>query len=1395
MKIFVSSNQIELEEERRRVKDIIKNNPVLDKLCEVFTFEDLPAQTGKAGIICLKTAAESDVYIGIIGNEYGGVRDNNGLSATEREFDAFFSRHNQGDAYVFIKGKEESKRDEGTLNFIEKVKGKCIYRNFENIYDLQTQVLNSLIVCLYEKHLLSETSFNQEKEVLELREYIWSELRRVAEKELREELENSEYIKPNIKEKKFISPDAIWYSDPSIKEKSEKEQQGTKVQVIIEIDVNKYFVSGRDRKIAIVADSGIGKTTFLKWLFNEIVQGNIQTDLLPFYLPPTASPNFATKEKLVDLICSYFNAPLEGCKSFIRNEIEQGNCLFLVDSLDQMGTTGAVTQGLQTGFGRNIVVLTSRHGREEYFSRNKFTELKLEEFDLSQTDAYLGNLKEHPVVKAISDPNILKVPILLKMIKSVLGKKDILKIETKSDLYKEFINQILKREQRLQEGRQKCSIDYREIHNYLQKLAYNSLRAGYLGQFPRGKIGKFLELEESNPATGIVIKELLDRPIVVEIMESKKDEVAFRHRSFQEYLAAERLSEILKEKKVEEIEGELFHPDWEESLKFLSGLMKDDVKKVEEIAMFLLNPPEIEKYVPLKLYKGNVQKALLWINEILPVIDKRNSVETEEIHKIISQQIKEFQKTWLGNYLYDIYLEIFSQSNNSTEIIELFIKLLKDNYWARTRVAKAIGKIKSEKAVAPLIEALEDKNKYVFQTIGYIKAFGEIKSEKAVPSLIKLLEDKDAEIRKASVEALGEIKSKEAVRSLIKLLKDKGEWIRRVSVETLGKMQSEEAVGPLIKLLKDKDAEIRKASVEALGEIKSKEAVPSLIKLLEDKEEKEWVKRTSAEALGNIKSEKAVPTLIKLLEDKSEDVRRIATVALGEMRSEKAVPSLIKLLEDKNESKWIRRTSAEALGNIKSEKAVPSIIELLEDEWGRETAVEVLGKMQSEKAVPSLIKLLENKDEEVRKITIDVLGKIKSEKAVPTLIKLLEDKGEEFFLRTKTAEVLGEIKSKEAVPSLIRLLEDKNENKWIRRFSAEVLGEIKSKEAVPLLIKLLEDKDEERWVRETAIEVLGKMQSEKAVPSLIKLLENKDEEVRETAIEALGEIKSDKAVETLIKLLEDKDEKKWTIETAVEALGEIKSDKAVETLIKLLEDKDKGVREPAIEALGKIKSENCRIQLLKFIKFHPQFVKLDIVNAIREVDESLRRKEIIPITDSNFQPEIGTKGHPAEVADLAAAVGGTKIQSASGGLKSQFPTPPGTKWEDVTIQFISDESIKISANEVSKEFHYTEIGFKDNRKGIVPDSQWKVLQYLAKCGGTISWNFEDAKEYGGYNYTIPKDEIPKPTNLKERKAFPKRIERLRKKLKTIMQLDGDPFENYIKVKSYKSKFTIILRPL
>lgn len=159
-KIFVSANQRELKEERFAVKEIIINNSTLRDFFDVFLFEDLPAKGKPPASTYLKQVDDSDIYIGIIGNEYG-IKGKDGISATEREFRHFIKPKRQKESIIFIKGRDDSKRDKDTQRFIKTVKDSFIYKRLTNTDELKTQVLNSLISYLDDKRVLTKTPFDQ----------------------------------------------------------------------------------------------------------------------------------------------------------------------------------------------------------------------------------------------------------------------------------------------------------------------------------------------------------------------------------------------------------------------------------------------------------------------------------------------------------------------------------------------------------------------------------------------------------------------------------------------------------------------------------------------------------------------------------------------------------------------------------------------------------------------------------------------------------------------------------------------------------------------------------------------------------------------------------------------------------------------------------------------------------------------------------------------------------------------------------------------------------------------------------------------------------------------------------------------------------------------------------
>lgn len=127
-------------------------------------------------------------------------------------------------------------------------------------------------------------------------------------------------------------------------------------------------------------------------------------------------------------------------------------------------------------------------------------------------------------------------------------------------------------------------------------------------------------------------------------------------------------------------------------------------------------------------------------------------------------------------------------------------------------------------------------------------------------------------------------------------------------------------------------------------------------------------------------------------------------------------------------------------------------------------------------------------------------------------------------------------------------------------------------------------------------------------------------------------------------------------------------------------------------------------------------------------------------------------------------------------FSTRFPTPSGTKWEEVTITFISNESIRIKAGKVSKKFHFSEIGFGDRRSADKPNKIWEYFHALAQLSGELSW--DDPLDLGGRPVDINRD------------VAQKRLSILRKTLQTIVGIEDNPFYTYRKKGLYKTRFSL-----
>ena len=117
---------------------------------------------------------------------------------------------------------------------------------------------------------------------------------------------------------------------------------------------------------------------------------------------------------------------------------------------------------------------------------------------------------------------------------------------------------------------------------------------------------------------------------------------------------------------------------------------------------------------------------------------------------------------------------------------------------------------------------------------------------------------------------------------------------------------------------------------------------------------------------------------------------------------------------------------------------------------------------------------------------------------------------------------------------------------------------------------------------------------------------------------------------------------------------------------------------------------------------------------------------------------------------------------------ARFPTPKGARWEQVVMRFVSNDDVKISLGNVTREVNFAEMGFRDGRTGR-PIKLWNTLVLFATHTGEIAWG-----------------DLPPRVHDK----LKHNVSELRKRLKAYFGIDGDPLYPYRTEGSYRTKFLI-----
>ncbi len=425
--------------------------------------------------------------------------------------------------------------------------------------------------------------------------------------------------------------------------------------------------------------------------------------------------------------------------------------------------------------------------------------------------------------------------------------------------------------------------------------------------------------------------------------------------------------------------------------------------------MFMSDP----KPSPLEIFTKRQEFGLE--NSVEMLID---IIETEKNNSKRKEAVKYLGR--IASYIPQLKNECFTTTEN--------ILISEDKIDLKCEAAKALGKLKNDKALKPLRWMLELKIDSVELRLAILKAIMTIKfNEPQINVFIKELDSRYNAIREFVRNHLVEVEPEILINSLVTNLKSedisnehKTEIIKLIGYELssiniafqdmnyikvkypklIPRLYSDKMVllNQITRTLKEEDSKLIDSAVSIL-KLLSPEINKDVIKLLLSDD---FIVRKNAITLtGKLKLKDAVDTLITGLDNIYSEVSVATIEALGEIGDLSAVPELLDVLNVEDISfeytdidmKFYIMDAVKKIYSNNQDADFRYLFSLLksDSEALKESIAFILGEIGNEEFTRPLIDLLKIRNLDVKKNTIIALGKIGTIDPLHSLIEILEN--------------------------------------------------------------------------------------------------------------------------------------------------------------------------------------------------------------------------------------------------------------------------------------------------------------------------------------------------------------------------------------------------------------------
>jgi predicted NACHT family NTPase len=356
------------------------------------------------------------------------------------------------------------------------------------------------------------------------------------------------------------------------------------------------------RKLMVLGKPGAGKSTFLKYLAMQCIEGNFQANRIPIFI---TLKDFAEIEGNPDLF-TYINQLIGlPTSDTLRKILQQGQTLMLLDGLDEVreeDTKRVLKQILEFSdqFHLNQFVMTCRIAAKEY-TFERFTEVEVADFDQEQIAIFSQNwfrlgdpTKAKRFIQKLEEnepiQELASSPLLLTLLCLVFGESADFPAN-RSELYKEGLDILLKKwdgKRNIEREQLYKNLSLKRKEDLLSQIALTTFEQkdyffkqkmleAYISDFIRN-----LPNVDSDPEILRIDSEAVLKSIEAQhglFVARAKSIYSFSHLTFHEYFAAK---EIVANSAYKNLVQHLTEKRWREVFLLTASMMRnaDDLLKL-----------------------------------------------------------------------------------------------------------------------------------------------------------------------------------------------------------------------------------------------------------------------------------------------------------------------------------------------------------------------------------------------------------------------------------------------------------------------------------------------------------------------------------------------------------------------------------------------------------------------------------------------------------------------------------------------------------------------------------------------------------------------------------------------------------------------------------------------